>query len=107
MKYVAVTLIVGALASLGFAWAATGFWSALILRLLSPGTPKPRILDIGSGTGDLAFDLLDSFPDAEVVGLELSEAGVELARASLAGLSDASWQRLGAGLIDCLGEVMT
>ncbi len=28
-------LIVGALASLGFAWAAIGFWSALILRFLS------------------------------------------------------------------------
>lgn len=28
-------LVIGALASMGFAWAATGFWSALILRFLS------------------------------------------------------------------------
>ena len=30
-----VGLVIGALASLGFAWAAAGFWSALILRFLS------------------------------------------------------------------------
>jgi MFS family permease len=28
-------LVIGALASLGFAWAATGFWSALALRFFS------------------------------------------------------------------------
>ena len=38
-----------------------------------------RILDIGSGQGDLAVTLLNSFPEAEIAGLELSETGVRIA----------------------------
>ena len=36
-----------------------------------------RILDIGSGQGDLALDLRQAFCDAELAGVELSAAGVE------------------------------
>jgi uncharacterized protein (TIRG00374 family) len=39
-----------------------------------------RILDIGSGTGDLAADLLQALPGTKVVGLELSSSGLEIAR---------------------------
>jgi SAM-dependent methyltransferase len=39
-----------------------------------------RILDVGSGQGDLARDLRQSFPQAEVLGLELSKTGVEIAQ---------------------------
>jgi SAM-dependent methyltransferase len=35
-----------------------------------------RILDIGSGQGDLAFDLHQDFPQAQLAGVELSAAGV-------------------------------
>ncbi len=35
-----------------------------------------RILDIGSGQGDLALDLRKAFPGAALAGLELSAAGV-------------------------------
>ncbi len=35
-----------------------------------------RILDIGSGQGDLALDLHQAFPQAELAGVELSAAGV-------------------------------
>ncbi len=35
-----------------------------------------RILDIGSGQGDLALDLDQAFPTAEIAGVELSAAGV-------------------------------
>jgi SAM-dependent methyltransferase len=38
-----------------------------------------RILDIGSGQGDLAADLRQAFPDGEIGGIELSEAGVNIA----------------------------
>ena len=41
---------------------------------------QERILDIGSGTGALATDLRRRFPEADIVGVELSREGVERAR---------------------------
>jgi SAM-dependent methyltransferase len=37
-----------------------------------------RILDIGSGQGDLALDLRHAYPSAELAGIELSATGVEV-----------------------------
>ncbi len=39
-----------------------------------------RVLDLGSGSGDFAAEVLSVRPDAEVVGLDLSESGVQLSR---------------------------
>ena len=39
-----------------------------------------RILDIGSGQGHLASEVRAAFPEAEIVGLELSASGVAIAR---------------------------
>ena len=39
-----------------------------------------RLLDIGSGQGDTAAAVLSRYPAAEVMGLELSQTGVELSR---------------------------
>lgn len=50
-----------------------------IRRLGSPG----RVLDIGSGQGDLLLALHDEWPDAELAGLELSETGIEHARSKV------------------------
>lgn len=47
---------------------------ALLRRSQCSGTA--RILDIGSGQGDLALDLNQAFPKAELAGVELSAAGV-------------------------------
>jgi 2-polyprenyl-3-methyl-5-hydroxy-6-metoxy-1,4-benzoquinol methylase len=52
----------------------------LILDLLGAGDPPLRVLDVGAGTGDLAAALLAHFPDADLVGLELSRHGVEIAQ---------------------------
>jgi SAM-dependent methyltransferase len=52
----------------------------LILSLLSADGPPKRVLDIGAGTGDLARTLRESFPDAEIGGIDVSAAGLELAR---------------------------
>jgi SAM-dependent methyltransferase len=52
----------------------------LILGVLSRSDPPRRILDLGAGTGDLAAALVAHFPEAEVVGLELSRHAIDLAR---------------------------
>jgi trans-aconitate methyltransferase len=54
----------------------------VLLRLLHVhgcGTGA-RILDIGSGQGDLAADLCSEFTRADVLGIELSATGVEVAK---------------------------
>jgi SAM-dependent methyltransferase len=53
----------------------------LIVSLLRDGREPLRILDIGSGTGELAHDLQVAFPGAELMGIELSETAVRIARA--------------------------
>jgi SAM-dependent methyltransferase len=50
-----------------------------VLRLLgSSGNGVPtRVLDIGSGTGDLAVEIRHAFPAAEFLGLDVSAAAVQ------------------------------
>jgi SAM-dependent methyltransferase len=43
--------------------------------LREAGSPR-RLLDVGSGQGDLLRSLDPEFPEAELVGLELSETGI-------------------------------
>jgi len=43
--------------------------------------PPTRVLDLGTGTGLAAFTIARHFPDAEVVGVDLSAAMVAQARA--------------------------
>ncbi len=49
------------------------------------GNAAERILDIGSGTGDLLAAISTHRPDAELVGIELSAEGVRHAAAQLPG----------------------
>jgi SAM-dependent methyltransferase len=55
----------------------------LILDELGSGDPPRRVLDVGSGTGDLAAALVARFPEADALGLELSRYAVEVARAKV------------------------
>jgi SAM-dependent methyltransferase len=58
---------------------AQAYRRRLILgRLAADGDPR-RVLDIGSGTGDLAADIVRAFPKAEVLGLDVSEGAVDQA----------------------------
>jgi SAM-dependent methyltransferase len=58
---------------------AQAYRRRLVLQLLaSSGNRIPaRVLDIGSGTGDLAAEIRKTFPAAELLGLDLSAAAVE------------------------------
>lgn len=44
-----------------------------------------RLLDIGSGQGDMATAVSEAFPAAQVLGLELSHSGVEISRHKVPG----------------------
>ena len=58
---------------------AQRFRRRLVLSALSPGQGTLRVLDIGSGQGDLAADLRLRYPEAEVRGIDYSASGVEIA----------------------------
>jgi SAM-dependent methyltransferase len=55
---------------------------SLIAKLLigRRGIPGIRVLDLGSGQGDLIMQLRGLLPAAELAGFELSASGVELSR---------------------------
>lgn len=59
---------------------AQDFRRRLILRLLAGVSASSRVLDIGSGTGDLAASLCEAYPGTSVLGLELSRTGVEISQ---------------------------
>jgi len=68
----------------------------LILSMLgAEGTAgPPRLLDIGSGQGDFAANVAATFPTTEVLGLELSASGVEVARRKVPGADFVQWDLL-------------
>jgi SAM-dependent methyltransferase len=61
---------------------AQNYRRALIFSLMkTPGSGEGmRILDVGSGQGDMGAAIRARFPSAEILGLDLSQAGVEIAR---------------------------
>jgi SAM-dependent methyltransferase len=65
---------------------AVSYRKTLILSALQGCSPPARVVDIGSGLGELAVLMAETFPEAEVRGLEYSAAGVESARAMAAGV---------------------
>jgi trans-aconitate methyltransferase len=43
-------------------------------------TKPRRVMDIGCGQGDFALDIRRAYPDAEILGLDFSHAGVEYSK---------------------------
>jgi len=56
----------------------------LVLRLLGRPPAGATVLDIGSGQGEFAIHLRETYPDLVVCGVEYSAAGVERSRAAAA-----------------------
>ena len=54
------------------------YWSAALdwVRDESAGAPRTRLLDLGAGTGVGAIGLAQRFPEAAVVALDVSPAGL-------------------------------
>lgn len=51
--------------------------------MLGLGEAPARVLDIGSGQGDLVATVKQAHPAADVIGLELSRQGIEVARSKV------------------------
>jgi trans-aconitate methyltransferase len=59
---------------------AQAYRRRLVFDLLDRGVAPERILDVGSGQGDLLLEARRRWPRAELAGVELSQAGVVAAR---------------------------
>src|ERR1700678_4396047 len=64
------------------------YWSAALdwVQSMAAGTARTRLLDLGAGTGGGAIGLAQRYPDAEVVALDVSPAGLARVRAKAADL---------------------
>lgn len=60
-------------------WSIDRLWRRRVARIVGRSAPQ-RILDVATGTGDLAILLARRMPDAHVLGVDLSERMLEVAR---------------------------
>jgi demethylmenaquinone methyltransferase/2-methoxy-6-polyprenyl-1,4-benzoquinol methylase len=61
-------------------------WKDLLVSQI-PQLESPRVLDLACGTGDLAFKVLNRFPTANVVGVDITPKMLEIARERASRLS--------------------
>lgn len=54
-------------------------WKAELVQALPP-MQSPICVDLATGTGDIAFQLIDRYPDAEVVGIDLTPSMIAVAQ---------------------------
>lgn len=74
---------------------ANDFRASLIFSRIPTDGRERRILDIGSGQGDLVLRLCGLYPNSDVRGLEYSAAGVARSRSAAAALGSPAtfWER--------------
>lgn len=71
------------------------------LKLL-PSTDNLNILDVATGTGDVAFRLHDILPEAQITGIDLSEGMLDIARKKLREMPGEVGKLMAFGKADCL-----
>lgn len=71
-----------------------------MIRKSLAGTMVPQILDVATGTGDLAILLARKFPEARITGVDLSEKMVEVGRNKVAKAE--LTERVSLKIADCL-----
>lgn len=62
-----------------------------VLQRTADPAPGERVLDLGSGTGELEQRIHASTPEVEIVGIDLAQSMVETARKKLAGTEGISF----------------
>src|SRR5438874_12976478 len=62
--------------------------------------PKSKILDVGTGTGVIALSLATKFPQAEIVGADISDEALSLARDNAARLGMTGVQFVQSDLLE-------
>src|SRR4051794_22966654 len=64
---------------------AQAYRRLLIFRALDLGhAARPvRLLELGSGQGELSRELVERYPDLELLGVDLSQTGVDIAAAKV------------------------
>jgi demethylmenaquinone methyltransferase/2-methoxy-6-polyprenyl-1,4-benzoquinol methylase len=67
-----------------------------------PGSTCDTVLDVATGTGDVAFRLHDLLPGARVTGIDLSAGMLEVARKKLLTLPPGEREYVAFGKADCL-----
>lgn len=64
--------------------------------------PPSAILDVATGTGDLAFILADRYPEAHITGADISEGMLDIARKKLSSLPEQKKSRITFASGDCM-----
>ena len=78
-------------------------WRNVALDAVYGELPEPaRILDIATGTGDLAFELHKRYPEARVTGIDLSEGMLKIAHNKLLSADYETRQKIDFDCQDCL-----
>lgn len=72
------------------------------LKELEDREESIRILDVATGTGDVAFRLHKLKPESKITGIDLSEGMLEIARKKLESLPEAERELLAFGKADCM-----
>ncbi len=67
-----------------------------------PECARPEILDVATGTGDVAFRIHEFLPHAHVTGIDLSAGMLEVARKRLKSLPERDRRLMAFGKADCL-----
>ncbi len=75
---------------------------ALKAALASMPQPAADVLDVATGTGDVAFRLHELLPEARITGIDLSQGMLDVARRKLANLPEPSRKALSFEKADCL-----